>query len=838
MTVNINYTFEKIAAIIHGTLFQRTSFVALRHLLLDSRKLIFPENSVFLALHTNHIRNESLVYDLYKKGVTNFIIDESVRVDENIIANFIVVENTLKALQELAIYHRSSFDNSPGDHIPVIGITGSNGKTIVKEWLSQLLENDFNIVRSPKSYNSQIGVPLSVLQMNPLNTLAIFEAGISQKGEMKILEKIIKPTLGIFTNIGTAHDEGFKSIEEKIDEKLKLFPNISTLIFCSDYTKLSSAINSFIANNKNSKIQQFNWSKNIDATLRIIEIEKGKDHSLIKAVYQHKEIAIAIPFIDDASIENAITSWCVLLQINVPGEIIAKRMLHLFPIEMRLELKEGINNCAVINDSYSADVNSLSIALDFLSQQQQHPKHTIILSDILQSGKTDQELYSEVAAVLQQKKIHKLIAIGRHISAQQHQFHFIKESHFYKSAEEFKNNFTSLHFNNETILIKGARVFKFEQINQLLEKKIHQTILSIDLNAIAHNLKEYRRLLKPSTKIMAMVKAFSYGSGSFEVARLLQFHKVDYLGVAYADEGVELRKAGVTLPVMVMNPDENTFNALVDYDLEPEIFSFAMLDALEKYLLSSAINYFPIHIKLDTGMHRLGFESRDINLLAQYLHNSKRVKVKSVFSHLVASEDPDEDKFTIQQLSSFLESCKIFNDKLEYNFLRHIANTSGISRHENLQLDMVRLGIGLYGIDSNPEMHPKLKNVTTLSTTIAQIKNVKKGETIGYGRTLKVIRDTTAATVRIGYADGYPRILSNGKGKMLLKNILVPVIGNVCMDMTMLDITGIENVQEGDEVIVFGEELPVQYLAEWSNSIPYEIITGISQRVKRVYFQE
>jgi alanine racemase len=572
--------------------------------------------------------------------------------------------------------------------------------------------------------------------------------------------------------------------------------------------------------------------------LRIIQIEKRKDHALVKAVFQQRETAITIPFTDDASIENAITCWCVLLQLDISDEIIAKKMLHLFPIEMRLELKEGINNCAVINDSYSADINSLYIALDFLAQQQQHPKHTIILSDILQSGKTGQELYSEVASILQQKKIHKLIAIGRRISAQQHQFHALKESYFFESVEEFKNSFRSMHFNNETILIKGARVFKFEQINQLLEKKIHQTVLSIDFNAISHNLKEYHRLLKPSTKIMAMVKAFSYGSGSFEIARLLQFHKVDYLGVAYADEGVELRKAGITLPIMVMNPDENTFGALVDYDLEPEIFSFVMLEALEKYLLSSAIDYFPIHIKLDTGMHRLGFESRDVNLLAQYLQNSKRVKVKSVFSHLVASEDANEDEFTMQQLNSFLQCCKIFNDHLEYNFLRHIANTSAISRHGNLQLDMVRLGIGLYGIDGNPEMHLKLKNVTTLTTTIAQIKNVKKGETVGYGRTLKVIKDTTAATIRIGYADGYPRILSNGKGKMLLKNVLVPVIGNVCMDMTMLDITGIENVHEGDEVIVFGEALPVQSLAEWSNSIPYEIITRISQRVKRVYFQE
>lgn len=834
MTVNITYTLTEIAEIVKGDLIQETSLAVLKYLLLDSRKLTFPEHTIFFALHTDHLKNKLLIYDLHKKGVTNFVIDENVKFEEHLPANFIVVKDVLKALQALAIYHRHQFND-----LPVIGITGSNGKTIVKEWLNQLLENDFNIVRSPKSYNSKIGVPLSVLQINSTHNLGIFEAGISQKGEMEILEKMIMPATGIFTNIGTAHDEGFENTEEKIYEKLKLFSGVSSLIFCSDYTKLSSAINSLIKEeNTPASIELFSWSKYSDASLKIIKIEKSSDRSILTAIFRQREISITIPFTNDASIENAITCWCALLQMNIADNVIAERMLHLFPIEMRLELKEGINNCSIINDSYSADINSLSIALDFLMQQQQHSKHTIILSDILQSGKTGKELYAEIAAVLQQKKINKLIGIGPHISDQQQQFSFLKESYFFESTEDFIRAFSTLHFNNETILIKGARVFKFERINQLLEHKIHQTILSINLNAISHNLKEYQRLVKPSTKIMAMVKAFSYGSGSFEVAALLQFHKVDYLGVAYADEGVELRKAGITLPIMVMNPDENTFNTLVEYELEPEIFSFSMLEALEKYLLSSAIDYFPIHIKLDTGMHRLGFESHNVNLLAENLCNSKRVKVHSVFSHLVASEDPAEDAFTLQQLNNFLQSCQLLQDKLGYSFLRHIANTSGISRHPQLQLDMVRLGIGLYGIDNNAEMLPKLKNVTTLSTTIAQIKNVKKGDTVGYGRTSKIVKDTTVATVRIGYADGYSRRLSNGKGKMLLKNKLVPVIGNICMDMTMLDITGINEIHEGDEVIVFGEGLPVKLLSKWINSIPYEIMTSISQRVKRVYFQE
>ena len=747
MTVNINYTLEKIAEIINGVLIQQAPSTELTYLLLDSRKLTFPETTLFFALHSDHTKNKNLVEELYKKGVSNFVIGEDVNSKEFSKANFVIVNDTLNALQTLAIYHRCQFDNLPGESkIPVIGITGSNGKTIVKEWLNQLLENDFNIVRSPKSYNSQIGVPLSVLQMNASHTLAIFEAGISQKGEMEMLERIIKPSLGVFTNIGSAHDEGFKTKEEKINEKLKLFFDASALIFCADYIELNSAITSFRNNvNEQHALQLFSWSEKIPASLQINKIEKGSDKSVIKAIYTGKEISISIPFTDDASIENAINCWCVLLYMNVPDEVIAGRMLQLFPIEMRLELKQGINNCSVINDSYSADINSLSIALDFFAQQQQHARHTLILSDILQSGKTDKKLYAEIASIIKQKKIHKLIAIGRKISAQQQQFSFLKESYFFESVEDFKNAFTSLQFNNETILIKGARVFKFEQINQLLEQKVHQTILSINLNAIVHNLKEYQRLLKPSTKIMAMVKAFSYGSGSFEVANLLQFHKIDYLAVAYADEGVELRKAGITLPVMVMNPDENTFNTLVEYNLEPEIFSFSMLNVLEKYLLSSAINYFPVHIKLDTGMHRLGFDSSEVSLLGQHLHNSKRIKVQSVFSHLAASEDASEDEFTLQQVNIFLQSCQVLDDAIGYDFLKHIANTAGISRNLNLQLDMVRLGIGLYGIDNNPSMQPKLKNVTTLTTTIAQVKNIKAGETVGYGRNTRVKNNTTIA---------------------------------------------------------------------------------------------
>lgn len=831
MNIAINYTLESIAEITGGKIIQHNSSIQPEHLLLDSRKLIFPETTIFFSLQSSHRNAQAFIDDLYKKKVYNFLIDKKLNFSSYPLANFIIVKDTLKALQDLAIHHRNKFN------IPVIGITGSNGKTIVKEWLNQLLENDFNIVRSPKSYNSQIGVPLSILQINEQHTLGIFEAGISQPEEMKALEKIIRPSIGIVTNIGAAHNAGFKNIKQKIIEKLQLFRHAFSITFSSDFKDLTAQVNNF-KRRYNQNLKEFTWSKKYDASLKIISAEKKEENSIIKGFYKEREIEITIPFTDEASIENAITCWCVLLQLDIDENIISDRIKNLHTVEMRLELKQGINNCSIINDSYSADISSLSIALDFLLQQKQHTKYTVILSDILQSGKSEKQLYSEVASLLKEKNITRLIAIGTQIQANQNQFSFFKEKEFFASVDEFKKNFYTLNFSNENILLKGARIFEFEQISQLLEQKVHQTVLTINLNAIAHNLKQYRKLLHPQTKIMAMVKAFSYGSGSYQVANLLQFHKVDYLAVAYADEGVDLRKAGITLPILVINPEENTFNALVQYNLEPEIFSFSILHSFEKYIQSSAIDYFPVHIKLDTGMHRLGFQKNDVAGLAQHLQNHKRLKVQSVFSHLAASEDPRHDDYTKYQVELFMQCCDEFEQIIGYSFIKHILNTSGISRHWNLQMDMVRLGIGLYGIENNMRMQSRLQNVTTLSTTISQIKNVKAGDTVGYGRKGKVERDSVIATVRIGYADGYPRSLSNGKGKMMIENKLAPVIGNICMDMTMLDITDLPGINEGDEVIVFGESLRIQNLAEWSGTISYEIMTGISPRVKRVYYEE
>ncbi|MEI8059451.1 MAG: bifunctional UDP-N-acetylmuramoyl-tripeptide:D-alanyl-D-alanine ligase/alanine racemase, partial [Ferruginibacter sp.] len=664
--------------------------------------------------------------------------------------------------------------------------------------------------------------------------LGIFEAGISLPNEMGRLQKIIKPSIGIFTNIGDAHAEGFENIIDKVEEKAKLFKETPLIIYCKDDAVIDAAL---LRLQQNNNTILFSWGKQQTATLNVSTIQVHAFNTVIKAIYGNRKISISIPFTNDAAIKNAITCWCVLLRLQINDEIISERMLLLKPVEMRLELKEGINNCSVINDSYSADITSLSIALDFLQQQQQHPKRTVIISDILQSGKTHQQLYTEVADILKQKNINRFIGIGIEISKHRDCFSIISDAIFFRDTIDFIKHFSALHFYNETILLKGARIFEFEQISHLLEQKSHQTVLEINLNAITHNLKAYQQQLKPGVKMMAMVKAFSYGSGSYEIANLLQFHKVDYLTVAYVDEGIELRKAGITLPIMVMNAEAATFDLLIQNNLEPELFSFGILNAFENYLQQSAIANYPVHIKLDTGMHRLGFIPSEIPDLAFKLKTSGQFKIQSVFSHLAASDDSAHDAFTNQQAESFLNSCKLIQDNIKYLFIKHIANTSAIHRHKELQLDMVRLGIGLYGVDSDIAMQQQLKNVSTLKTTISQIKKVTAGESVGYSRNSIAEKDTIIATVRIGYADGYPRSLSNGMGKMWLKGKRVPVIGKVCMDMTMLDITAIE-ANEGDEVIVFGEDLAVAELAIWANTIAYEILTGISQRVKRVYFEE
>jgi alanine racemase len=553
--------------------------------------------------------------------------------------------------------------------------------------------------------------------------------------------------------------------------------------------------------------------------------------------YDSTELEITISLTDDASIENAITCCCVLLHLGIDKDVISERMKMLQPINMRLELKKGINHCAVINDSYSADLSSLEIALNFLDQQNPGTKKTAILSDFLQSALPDDELYLLILESLKNHHVNRLIGIGERISAAMQHVNEI-QIELYPSTGDFIKQFRSSQFKEETILIKGARVFAFEQIVQLLEQKAHQTVLEINLNAIVHNLKEYQQLLNPSTKVMAMVKAFAYGSGGAEVAGILQYHKVDYLGVAYADEGVELRRAGITLPIMVMNPEESAFESIIEHNLEPEMYSFELLHSFDKFLQQEGLQQYPIHIEIETGMNRLGFAADEMEKLAAYLLSTNSFKIQTVFTHLAASEEKEQDEFTMQQHKKFNDEATVLQNKIGYDFLKHIANSAAIVRHPQLQMDMVRLGIGLYGVDSSDSGKMNLQTVATLKSTVAQIKNLRTGESVSYNRKSVVEKDSVIATIRIGYADGYPRRLGNGVGKIWIKGKQAPVVGVICMDMIMIDITDIAGVQEGDEVIIFGSRLPLQQLAKWADTIPYEIMTGISQRVKRVFFEE
>jgi alanine racemase len=823
----LSYTISNIAQIIHATptLYYDTDIA---FLLIDSRKLIYPEQSLFFALNSSRKDGHDFIQDLYEKGVRNFVVRKGYQMLEKN-ANYLFVEDPLQALQLLAIAHRAGFKNE----LPVIGITGSNGKTIVKEWLYQLLQADYQIVRSPRSYNSQIGVPLSIWQMNETHTLAIFEAGISTNNEMELLEKMIQPSIGVFTGIGLSHNEGFENRKEKLAEKLKLFADAKqTILAINEMTEEELQLIQQLPNT-------FTWSRKSNANLHVVKETVAFKRTIITAVIAEREEEIIIPFTDPISIDNAITCWSVLKALGYSTSIIQERLLQLEPVEMRMQLKMGINNCYIINDSYSNDLSSLFLGLSYLKQQAAEQKTMLVLSDILQSGMSDAVLYQQVANALKQYHIQRFVGIGKNISAQKNLFASDgMKAIFYDSTESFLQEATHHLFQNEYILLKGARVFEFERISKWLEKQQHQTVMEINLTAMLHNLKSYQQKLQSSTKLMAMVKAFSYGSGSVEVARLLEFHKVDYLAVAYADEGVVLRKAGIRLPIMVMSPDEASFDSLLEYHLEPELFSNAIFHAFQQYLEKQAVKNFPIHIKFNTGMNRLGFEVEEANFLVTNIMRSDCFLVKSAFSHLAASEDPDLDTFTMEQAQLFDKACQELTNGLGYGFIRHISNTAAIFRKPALQYDMVRLGIGLYGVDPANETALSLQTVASLKSTIAQIRTVAQNDTVGYNRKGKLSRTSKIATVRIGYADGFNRRLGNGKTSMFVGGKLAPVIGNVCMDMTMIDVTDIPGVQEGDQVEIFGNHLSVQQLAAWSDTIPYEIMTGISQRVKRVYLEE
>jgi len=826
----MEYSLSEIAEITNGKLYAASEDSRLiKHLIYDSRKLVFPENTLVVALVGDRNDGHKYLEELYKKGVRYFLIQRKTNLKKMPQGGFVVVDNTLAALQKLAAFHRQQFK------IPIIGITGSNGKTIVKEWLFQVLNSKFQITRSPKSYNSQLGVPLSVLQLKKEDTLGIFEAGISQSNEMENLANIIAPEIGIFTTVGDAHNAGFTSVTHKIKEKLSLFKNTKILIYRCDDARLDKLIKRYF------KGKTLNWATEAEADWKITATERtSKNTTKISAIYKEKKRQIIIPFTAPTAIENAIHCWVTATFLKLPIQKIKAALKSLEPVAMRLELKAGINNCLLINDSYNADLSSLKAALNFMAQQGDNRPRTLILSDILESEKKVNPLYKKLAELLKIHQVQRIIAIGNQISIlEKHISKNIKFSH-YSTTQQFISQLKIENFQSEIILIKGARIFHFEKVVARLRQKHHQTVLEVNLSALQHNLQFYTQQLDPTTKVMVMVKAAAYGIGSVEIGRLLAARSVHYLAVAYTDEGVALRKAGIQLPILVLNPEEASLEAMVQHQLEPEIYSIPQLTRLIELtnLADLSGGSFPVHLNLDTGMSRLGLDPTDFPALYKLLIAYPALKLASIFTHLAASDEERHDPFTYQQIETYQTSYQEISQKIGYQTTRHVLNTTGISRFPQYQMDMVRLGIGLYGYDAAMPGSTRLETVHTLKASISHIKLVKKGTSIGYGRKGRTQRDSLIATVTIGYADGFLRKAGNGRFSGLLHGIEVPTVGNICMDMCMMDITAVPQANMGDEVIIFGPDLPVTALADSLETIPYEIFTGISERVKRIYFQE
>lgn len=795
-------------------------------MLTDSRSLCFAEETLFFALKTKRNDGHKYIPELYERGVRNFVVsDLPQNVDAYADANFLQTDSPLKALQKLAEKHRMQFD------VPVVGITGSNGKTVVKEWLYQLLNGERIVTRSPRSYNSQIGVPLSVWLMNEKTEVAIFEAGISEMGEMEALHSIIRPTIGVLTNIGGAHQENFYSLTDKCMEKLTLFKNCDVVVYDGDNELISNCVSKSLFG-----AREIAWSKHDNERPLFVErVRKEEASTTIRYRYLGMPNEYTIPFIDDASIENSLHCLAVALYMMVPAEEITRRMALLEPVAMRLEVKEGKNNCTLINDSYNSDFASLDIALNFMLRRSEDEgrKRTLILSDLLETGQSDKLLYRQVADLVQTRGVDKIIGVGEGISSAASRFDM--EKYFFHTTEELLASDMLPQLRDEVILIKGSRQFHFDDITERLELKVHETILEINLNALVDNLNHYRSKLKPDTKMVCMVKASAYGAGSYEIAKTLQDHRVDYLAVAVADEGSELRKAGITSSIIIMNPELTSFKTLFDYKLEPEVYNFHLLNELIKAAEKEGVTNFPIHIKLDTGMHRLGFAPSEVPELIRRLKRQSAVIPRSVFSHLVGSDSTQFDAFTRRQIETFEQATEELQSAFPHKILRHICNTAGIARYPGAQFDMVRLGVGLYGVD--PFANRMLHNVSTLKTTILQIRDVPQEETVGYSRKGRLDRDSRIAAIPIGYADGLNRHLGNGRAWCLVNGRRAPYVGNICMDVCMIDVTDID-CKEGDKVIIFGEGLPVTELAEILDTIPYEILTSVSTRVKRVYYQD
>lgn len=824
----MTYTIEKITTLI-GARRYGTADANIAFLLTDSRSLCFPEETLFFAIKSERNDGHKYIQNLYLRGVRNFVVTS---VPDNYQArfpqgNFLKVTDTLEALQRLAERHRDEFN------IPIVGITGSNGKTVVKEWLYQVLSPDCFVTRSPRSYNSQIGVPLSVWLMNDDTKVGVFEAGISKPGEMLALRDIIQPTIAVLTNLGAAHQENFTSMEAKCKEKLILFHDAQVIVYNADDDTVARLVAA-----SDYKGEKLCWSrKDAGAKMFVKNVVKTEADTTVDFIYNNVEGSYTIPFIDDASIEDSIVTAIVAMRLGVGVDALKERMAQLEPIAMRLEVKEGRHGCTLINDSYNSDINSLDIALDFMNRRPDHKgrRRTLILSDIQQSGMNPADLYREVSRLAKERGVEKFIGIGPVVSDNANRID-IKDSFFFSSVSSFLDSTVFRTLRDEVILIKGARQFGFDQITDLLVEKVHETVLEVNLNAVVANLNYYRSFMKPETKLVCMIKADAYGAGSVEIAKTLQDHRVDYLAVAVADEGATLRRNGITSNIMIMNPEMSAFKTMFDYDLEPEVYSFRLLDALVKAAEKEGITGWPVHIKLDTGMHRLGFDpEKDIDKLIDRLKHQDAIIPRSVFSHFVGSDSDDFDAFSAHQFELFDKGSRKLQAAFSHKILRHIDNSAGIEHFPERQLDMCRLGLGLYGINSRNKH--VINNVSTLKTTILQLRNVPAGDTVGYSRKGTIDHDSVIAAIPIGYADGLNRHLGNRHCYCLVNGHKAEYVGNICMDVAMIDVTGIP-CKEGDCVEIFGDDLPVTVLSDVLDTIPYEVLTGISNRVKRVYFQD
>ena len=826
----MNYTIEKITTLI-GARRIGTADAKIGWLLTDSRSLCFPEETLFFALKSARNDGHRYIEDLYRRGVRNFVVESnskfSVLNSQLEGANFLVVPSPLEALQRLAERHRDEFD------CPIVGITGSNGKTMVKEWLYQLLSPQMTVTRSPKSYNSQIGVPLSIWLLNDQTQVGLFEAGISEPGEMDALHDIIQPTIGVLTSLGAAHQENFRSLEEKCMEKLQLFKGAKVIAYNSDDDIVSRCIR-----RSGYQGEKIGWSReNISAPLYIEQVTSETSSTRVSYIYKGSRGEYQLPFYDEASLQCSFACAAIALYLGVAPDQLAERMMTLEPVAMRLEVKEGQRGCTLINDSYNSDINSLGIALDFMSRRVNDPcRFTLVLSDIFQSGMPPVELYREVSSLCQKRNISKLIGIGPNITSQRAVFS-VGEEYFFATTDDFLHSDVLRNLHDEVVLIKGARPFGFDSITERLEQKVHETILEVNLNALVDNLNYYRSFMKPETKLVCMVKADAYGAGAVEVAKTLQDHRVDYLAVAVADEGVTLRRHGITQNIMIMNPEMTAFKTMFDYDLEPEVYSFRLMDALIQAAEKQGITGWPVHIKLDTGMHRLGFDpEKDMDALIHRLQHQNAIIPRSVFSHFVGSDSVDFDRFSAEQFRKFDTASAKLQAAFSHKILRHICNSAGIVHFPERHLDMCRLGLGLYGYDPMGADAP-LRPVSTLKTTILQLRHVPKDETVGYSRKGILKRDSLIAAIPIGYADGLSRHLGRGAGYCLVNGQKAPYVGNICMDVAMIDVTDIP-CQEGDSVEIFGDHLPVDVLSNVLDTIPYEVLTAVSGRVKKVYFQD